>query len=204
MRRTLRLLRPLDALLTPARSRLRRGTPLLGLLVGALAIGCANKATPIQTPASAAGQESGKGVDVFDRARQEAYQSSSITKLKQLGMVTMIYTQDHDNKLPPLEDMAAAWRALSPVMGGAGTGSKTARPVAELGQDWVTRKPFETNRAISRRDVTKLRRPAAVILYYQAKPGPNNERGVAFADGHVENVPELRWPEVQKTSQQSQ
>jgi prepilin-type processing-associated H-X9-DG protein len=39
-----------------------------------------------------------------------------------------------------------------------------------------------------------------MALYYEAKPAPDNKRGVVFADGHAARIPEAEWLRVKKAS----
>jgi prepilin-type processing-associated H-X9-DG protein len=115
---------------------------------------------------------------------------SSLDHLKQLGLALRLYTQDYDNRLPPMKDPVAAKQALLPYVGRE---SVFAHP--------TTGEPYQPNPALSHKKLTSLEWPETVVAFYEAHPLAPDTRGVLFADGHARRVPEAAWPQLKRASE---
>lgn len=126
----------------------------------------------------------------LDRARTSAFNTSSLSNLKQIGLAVMMYCQDYDEKLPPLRDPTEAKRLLYPYVRND-----------DVFLHPSSNKPYLPNRAASRKILGNIKRPAELILFYEPDLAPDRTRGVVFADGHVKRLNETEWLNAAKYSQ---
>jgi hypothetical protein len=126
---------------------------------------------------------------VFAQARAKAREASSVSNLRQLGLAAMLYAQDYDEHLPPLENMQVAKKLLYPYVKND-----------EIFKQPGTGEPYRTNPAASRKSLAAIVEPTKLILFYEATPGATGHRAVVFADGHAKAVSEAEWPDVQADS----
>ena len=122
-------------------------------------------------------------------SRPAGTQGQAVTRLKQVALAVMQYTQDYDERLPDFETKADLAAALMSYL-----------RRATLLTDPVSGRPFEFNRRLSRRLLGHLISPAEMALAFQPQPAPDGTRAVAFADGHVKLWPESEWPLLQRRS----
>ena len=131
------------------------------------------------------------------------------TDLKQIGLALTQYTQDYDEKLPPMRSSqsmadirkydgkdwdspprATVQQVLTPYM-----------KSNEIFAHPTTREIYRPNINISGRSLAKLETsPEQVIAFYEAAPAPDGTRAVLYLDGHVRREPETNWANVQAIS----
>jgi prepilin-type processing-associated H-X9-DG protein len=137
---------------------------------------------------------------------------SSVSQLKQIGLALLMYAQDYDEMLPPMQNAATVKRALSPYVRGN----------EAVFADPLTHEPYQPNPGLSgrrrslvvtsgrdsqgkptrpRRHPSEIPAPAAqVVAFYEASPAPDGTRAVLFLDGHVQVIPEAEWPRLKRAS----
>lgn len=108
--------------------------------------------------------------------------------LKQLALAVAMYATDWD-ALPPLDDPEAAKQALAEYV-----------PDESVFTDPRTGQPYATNAAMSGVRPSDLENAARTVIFYQAEPGADGKRGVAFADGHAERVSAEEWEQLRQES----
>lgn len=126
---------------------------------------------------------------VFAQARVTARETSSVSNLRQIATAAMMYTQDWDEVLPPMKDAATAKKALMPYC------KNEAMFI-----DPRTNEPYHVNVAASRKHVATVDSPAQFVLFYEATPGRDGKRAVAFLDGHVKRITEQEWETAKRKS----
>lgn len=114
---------------------------------------------------------------------------ATVSDLKQLGLAFSQYTQDYDEKLPPMKSAAVAKKALSPY----------------VKQDAVFEQPqthtlFQPNASLSGRSLASFDDPSSMVVYYEAAPEDDNLRAVLFLDGHVKRLADADWQRVKSAS----
>ncbi len=138
---------------------------------------------------------------------------SSVNQLKQIGLALLMYAQDYDEMLPPMQNAATVKRALLPYVRGN----------EAVFADPLTHQPYQPNPSLSGRrrmsfsvgggrDSRGKRIPprsyradipgpaAQVVAFYEASPAPDGTRAVLFLDGHVQVIPEAEWPRLKRAS----
>jgi len=115
----------------------------------------------------------------------KAEQTQSINNLRQLAVATMIYVQDNNEVMPPMDTIAHWIDALKMDM----------RVTVQPG----TKEPYQPNITLSKKKLGDLAKPAEIVLCYEQHPWPDGMRGVAFCDGHVTLVNAQTWQQLQAT-----
>ncbi len=126
---------------------------------------------------------------VFAQARLRAREVSSLSNLKQIGLATLMYQQDHDENFPPMKDLATVRSALHPY-------TKNN----DIFVDPLSGLPYHANAYASRRSAATIESPAEFVLFYEATPAPDGTRAVVFADGHARRVPGPEWSRLKRLS----
>jgi len=121
------------------------------------------------------------------RQAEAAYQSQSLSNLKQIGLAMAQYMQDNDEKLPPMKSAAVAKKALFPFI-----------KSDAVFQQPQTHEPYLPNTSLSGRPLASFQNPATMVVYYEA--GPDGTRGVVFLDGHAKRIHESEWPALKAAS----
>jgi hypothetical protein len=178
---------------------MQRAVLSLPLLLGMALIGAflAPALTAQQIPAGKAGARAAEG--------------AAASPLKQIGLAVMMYAQDYDEVLPPMENAATVKRLLLPYV----------RRNEAVFVHPLTQKLFQPNPTLSRRPLCSvsvdpktgtLRPPvletrcidmgelAQVVAFYEGSPAPDGTRAGLFLDGHVQVIPETEWPRLKRTS----
>jgi hypothetical protein len=120
-----------------------------------------------------------------------ARNSSSLSYLRQLGMALTQYINDKDELLPPLQDTAAARKALMPY---TSTGEVFMQPGRE-GQ------LYQTNPVLSGKKLAHFKGyEAMLVVFYEAAAAPDGTRGVVFLNGRAKRIKETEWPQLKKVS----
>jgi hypothetical protein len=114
---------------------------------------------------------------------------TSESNLKQIGTALLMYVGDWDEVLPVMTDAAAAKKALFPYVKNEAV---FVHP--------ETKEPYRPNPVLSKKKIAHIQNPAAMIAFYESKPGVDGTRTVVFLDGHTERVPESDWPRLQRAS----
>lgn len=114
---------------------------------------------------------------------------ATVSDMKQLGLAFIQYTQDYDEKLPPMKTAAAAKTALFPY---AKSDSVFEQP--------QTHALFQPNTSLSGRSLATFNDPASMVIYYEAAPEDDGQRAVLFLDGHVKRMADADWQRVKSAS----
>lgn len=123
------------------------------------------------------------------RQADAAYESRSLSNLKQIGLAMAQYIQDNDEKLPPMKSAAVTKKALFPFV-------KTDA----VFQQPQTHDPYLPNTSLSGRSLASFKDPSSMVIYYEAGPAPDGTRGVVFLDGHARRIRESEWPALKSAS----
>jgi prepilin-type processing-associated H-X9-DG protein len=113
----------------------------------------------------------------------------SNSNLKQIGLALLMYSQDFDEKLPPMRSAAGVKKAISPYI-------RNAAVFIQPG----TKQPYRPNTFLSHRSVATFKTPASMMAFFEASPASDGTRGVLFLDGHVKRFPEAAWPALRRAS----
>ena len=124
-----------------------------------------------------------------ERARDAARNAQSLSNLKQLGTALMMYTQDYDEKFPPMKTADSAKKAVGPYIRDP---SVFTNP--------LTGKPYLPNGWLSGKSLASFASPAVIVGFYEDAPAPDGTRAAAFADGHAKRFPENTWSGIAHTS----
>lgn len=118
--------------------------------------------------------------------------SQTQSNLKQLALATMMYASDYDDVLPWPQSSRGAVSVIYPYI-------KSLEIVKSPNPEGAEYYRFNANIGGAS---TIQESPAAVPMWYEAKPWPDGSRAVAFLDGHVEMVPAQDWPRIEKALSQ--
>ena len=106
----------------------------------------------------------------------------SLRNLKQLALALLLYLQDYDEVFPPMDDPSSVKSALLPYVG-----DDTVFDDPKSGE------AYQPNRYLSRLHLVFIETPEEIVLFYAASANEEGVRGVAYLDGHVEQVSEQAW-----------
>ncbi len=114
---------------------------------------------------------------------------ASVSNLKQLGLAFVQYTQDYDEKLPPMKTAETAKTALYPY----------------VKEDSIFEQPpthtlYQPNTSLSGRTLASFDNPSTMVIYYEATPADDGLRAVLFLDGHVKRISEADWQSAKTAS----
>ena len=112
----------------------------------------------------------------------EAAQQASLTNLKQIGLGLVQYTQDYDEKFPPMQSIAIAKKAIYPYV-----------KSDAVFQNPATHEPYRPNTSLSGHSLAEIEAPATTVAYYEASAAADGLRAVLFTDGHVKRLPDSEW-----------
>jgi len=115
----------------------------------------------------------------FNKAREKARKTSSVSNLRQLALATIMYSQDHNEILPPLKTPEDIKRILEL------DDKICSQPSSKL--------PYLPNPNIAARALGVFNDADTVILFYEQTPYADGGRCVAFLDGHVAYVTAKDW-----------
>ncbi len=119
----------------------------------------------------------------LEEAREKAAQATGLQNLRAIGVALLAYARDGDKSLPPMQDAAAAKKALQPY----------------TKDDSVFTPPSQPNPSLSGKKLANFPKPEETVAFYENKP-TNDTRGVLFLDGHTERIAETKWPALKKIS----
>ncbi len=126
---------------------------------------------------------------IFTKARQAAQNSSSSSNMKQVMFAILQYTQDYDEKDPPMQSMYVLKKAILPYVRNE-----------EIFRQPSTKTFYVPNAALSKKPLAKIAEPSRTAAIYEAQPDSNGIRAVAFADGHVKRITPAEWTKIKKDS----
>ncbi len=115
-------------------------------------------------------------------------EAAPLENLRQLGAAILLYAQDGDKTLPPLDDLAATRKALLPYAG-----------MKDVFTHPATRQPYQPNPSLSGKKLAAIANPAATVIFYEAQP-TDDQRAILFLDGHAERLPESKWTKLKETA----
>src|SRR5579884_34938 len=115
-------------------------------------------------------------------AAEDSATATSLSNLKQIDLALLMYVQDYDEVLPPMKDPNSVKQRLRPY---AKSETLFINP--------ITHQPYQVNRILSSHKLKDISDPAAMVVFYEDSPAPDNTRGVAFMDGHARRIPESQW-----------
>jgi len=114
--------------------------------------------------------------------------ASSTSNLKNVAIAVQMFMADYD-KLPPMKTPEDFRKALEEYVKND-----------EVFKDPEAGEYYAVNSSISDKSVSDIKDPAKMVVAYQATPGKDGKRWVAFADGHVQQVTEDQWKELKTGS----
>jgi len=118
----------------------------------------------------------------------------SVSNLKQIALAVMMYTQDYDEKIPPM----VAARSIDDIQPGGNATSQTTvqtrlYPYVKSKEIFLqpeTHRPYLPNYKISRKDLAQIASPSTAFLFYEDAPSSDGKRAVAYLDAHVARIEE--------------
>lgn len=118
---------------------------------------------------------------VFAQAREKARLISSEANLRQIGLATIQYAQDHNEQFPPMGSMDAFKAALSPYV-------KQQPGEPDLFVEPFYNQPYVLNTKMSKKNFAELNDPESVELAHEPVSHMGGMVATLYADGHVQVV----------------
>ncbi len=122
---------------------------------------------------------------IFRQAKEKAEAATAVSHAQQLAVAVVMYVQDQDGMLPPMETAEQFQAALMPYV-------RKEEPF----QSPATDKPFRPNPRLSGRKLAGLGNPAGLVIFYSSVPEPDGTRIVGRADGSVKTISAEEWVKV--------
>ncbi len=119
---------------------------------------------------------------VFGRAHSNALRTSSQSNLKQIGLATIEFSQDHNETFPTGRTIAE-WKTAT-------------LPYSKLEDLYVspsTKEPYSVNPSLSGLSLAQLAEPATTPMFYEKKEDDLGGHNIGFTDGHVKWIREDDW-----------
>ena len=101
-------------------------------------------------------------------------ETACLSNLKQMSLALTMYTQDYDERLPPMQSMAGTQKCIEPYI--------RNRQVFNCP---ATTKPYKINTALSGKLLAVIAEPSKAVTFYDALPHQDTQFSVAYLDGHV-------------------
>ncbi len=114
-----------------------------------------------------------------EEANAKSLRPQSQNNLRQLAIAVLMYTQDHDEKLPDMKDAAALKKAINVE--------------EKLLVEPASKQPYLFNTVISGRSLGSIKNPSLMVIVYEAQPDADGMRAAAFMDGHVALLDAEDW-----------
>lgn len=111
----------------------------------------------------------------------------SDSRLKQLGLGVMMYTQDYDDVLPPMASTSQFQMAVYPYVKEHNTFI-----------DQHTNMPYGLNTRLSHHRLRSVPSPASMVLLFETKPAEDGTREVVFLNWRAQRIRETEWPRLKK------
>jgi hypothetical protein len=115
---------------------------------------------------------------------------SSLSNLRTIGAALLLYTQENQGVLPPMDD----WKTLKPLL-------ITYAPRDDFFVRPRTKELYRANASLSGRKLAEIVRPGIVVAFYEAGPAPDGTRNVVFLDDKAKRVSAAEWGKLKRTSQ---
>jgi len=112
-------------------------------------------------------------------------EETSLLQLRQVATAMQMFVQDNKGKYPTFHTSRECGQLLMPYLG---------KP--ELLIDPRAGEPYLFNLNISGHHEAEIGEPVKTVVVFEAKPGRDDTRGAAFADGHARRLRETRWAQV--------
>ncbi|MDQ2732018.1 MAG: hypothetical protein M3Y56_10190 [Armatimonadota bacterium] len=106
----------------------------------------------------------------------------SLHNLKQLGTAMIAYSQDNNDKFPPMDSAESVKKALFPYL--------KANSIFLVPS---TLHPYQPNAALSGKTLSSVTNPAAVVAFYEPDADADGGRCVDFVDGHAKWIQPSEW-----------
>lgn len=106
--------------------------------------------------------------------RSASYPTSSLSRIKQAGLATMIYMSDYDDVMPYVQGTASVVGAVMPYAKNFDV-FRSADPVGK----------FRFNMNLAGVNQAAIDSPSDTPLWYEELPNPDAPFAVAYADGHA-------------------
>lgn len=122
----------------------------------------------------------------------------SVSNLKQIGLALFMYTQDYDEKIPPMVAARSADQIHEDVnsydINSQTTVQTRLQPYTKsvkLFLQPATNRPYLPNYKISRLALQDIKTPASqTFMFYEDAPDSDGKRAVLYLDGHVARIDE--------------
>ena len=146
----------------------------------------------------------------FNKADAAGANAQSTSNLKQIGLGLLQYTQDYDEKLPPMRsaqsmaEIENSARQQRPS-GKLSTVQQVVYPYVRNSQIFAhptTRQLYRPNLNLSGRGLAEVNEPARTVAFYEAAPANDGTRAVLYLDGHVKRERETDWARIRAVSNQ--
>lgn len=119
---------------------------------------------------------------IFSKARDKARETSSASNLKQIGLATLEFAQDHDEKLPPTDTMANFKASVSSYIPPQGM---TPQNNDDLFVETGANVPYVLNPQVSKKPLDSIPHPETVEIAREAVAHSDGKINILYADGHV-------------------
>lgn len=131
----------------------------------------------------------------------------SVSNLKQVGLALLQYTQDYDEKLPPMRSATSVRQITTNRDPRRATVQEVLQPYArsvEIFRHPRTRELYRPNAWLSRKSLAQIENLeqdlTATVAFYEASPWRDRKRAVLFLDGYVRRVREEEWISLKRAS----
>ena len=108
------------------------------------------------------------------RQEPSAEDTACLSSLKQVSLALLMYSQDYDELLPPMQTAAGAQKRLMPYVKNSQSFTCPA-----------TMKAYKANPAVGGKAQAVFAEPAKVVTFYDAVPHTDGKFTAAYLDGHV-------------------
>lgn len=136
-----------------------------------------------------------------DRAAQAT--AASMSNLKQLGLGLLMYAQDYDERLPPMNSATSQAQIRAPSPPNRQTVQQRLRPYLKNDDIYshpTTKQLYRPNGFLSRKRLSFFTSPATMVAFYEASPDADGLRAALYLDGHVKRERETDWPRIKRAS----
>lgn len=124
---------------------------------------------------------------------ESAKRTSELSNMKQLGIATMMYAADYDDRFPLASSTDQAKEIIKPYLKSLET--------------WKVLNPnggrILYNVALSGKTSASIDRPAETVLFFEEMAWPDGKRIVVYADGHAKLETAEVWADLRKQVKKS-
>ena len=118
---------------------------------------------------------------VFAKARDKARTISSADNLRQLGLASLQFAEDHDEKYPPMDSMEHFKAAVGQYLPKDQKNDLFTQPGFNT--------PYALNAKLSNKPMATLNNMDGIVMMQETKPYSDGQLATLYADGHVRRVP---------------